>query len=131
MILKEALLPITVPSAGPANITAQNTSSSSVSVHWNDVPFEHQNGIITGYKVYIRKSGHDGEWDTVEVTTKHCSFTGLDLWTLYDVNVSAITSVGEGVQSDAVKVKTDEDGLCSFINLPSLVFWMLCISYHY
>lgn len=47
---------------------------------------------------------------TNDVTSKSFSKTGLDLWTFYDVKVSAKTSVGEGSQSDVVRVRTDEDG---------------------
>ena len=98
----------------PSNITAQNTSSSSIIVTWNDVPAEHQNGNITGYKVYIRNIGSEGGWESEETSQKTFSKSGLDLWTFYDIKISAKTSVGEGVQSNAVTVRTDEDGECCY-----------------
>ena len=87
-----------------------NSSSSSILVTWNDVPTEHQNGIITGYRVYIRKSRSSGAWSGEDTSNKQWSKSGLDLWTFYDIKISAKTSVGEGVQSVAVTVRTDEDG---------------------
>ena len=102
---------ILVPSAGPSEITGQNTSSSSITVTWDDVPFDHRNGIITGYKVYIKKVGSNGveNWDSEDISQKTFSKTELDLWTFYDIKISAKTSVGEGEKSDAIRVRTDED----------------------
>ena len=97
---------ILVPSAGPSKITGQNTSSSSITVTWDDVPFDHKNGIIIGYEVYINGSGN---WYSEETSEQTFSKAGLDLWTFYDIKVSAKTSVGEGVRSDAIRVRTDED----------------------
>ncbi|XP_065064517.1 neogenin-like [Rhopilema esculentum] len=98
-----------VPSAAPANVTARNTSSSSIQVSWNDVPSDHQNGIITGYKVYIKKAIGNNPWTSYEVTGKSFTKSGLDFWTFYDVKVSAKTSVGEGTISNVTKARTDED----------------------
>lgn len=45
-----------VPSAGPGNVTANATSSTTIVVRWKEVPKLHQNGIIEGYKiVYVGK----------------------------------------------------------------------------
>ena len=77
---------------------------------WDDVPVEDQNGIITGYRVYLKKVGSPGEWMVEDRNEKTYSKSGLDLWTLYDVKISAKTSVGEGTLSEAVRVRTDEDG---------------------
>ena len=106
---------ILVPSAGPSNITAQNSSSSTVFVTWDDVPLDHQNGIITGYRVYIRKQESVGEWLADDTSIKQWSKSGLEFWTLYNITVSAKTSAGEGVQSAIVEVRTDEDGKMLYI----------------
>ena len=86
-----------------------NSSSSSIVVTWDDVPAEHQNGIITGYRVYVRKSGSSEGWSEQDVGDKQFSASGLDFWTFYDIKISAKTSVGEGVQSAVVSSRTDED----------------------
>ena len=87
-----------------------NSSSSSIVVTWSDVPTEHQNGIITGYRVYIKKHGSGGGKSQEDTDSKRWSKAGLDFWTLYDIKISAKTSVGEGVKSVAVSVRTGEDG---------------------
>ncbi|XP_017305380.1 protein sidekick [Diaphorina citri] len=40
-----------VPSLGPSNVTANATSSTTIVVKWGEVPFEHRNGQIEGFKV--------------------------------------------------------------------------------
>lgn len=96
-----------MPSSAPINIIAQNTSSSSISVTWDDILKEDQNGIITGYKVYLRKRG--GSWTVSTVPTKSYVKSSLDLWAFYEIKVSGKTSIGEGVKSAVVEVRTDED----------------------
>ena len=118
--LKYFAISILAPTDGPSSITATNTSSSSISISWDDVPAEHQNGIITGYKVYIRKEGSSGTWYKEDTSSKQLSKSGLDLWTTYDVKISAKTSIGEGVKSTIVKVRTDEDGKRQFWDYDSI-----------
>jgi hypothetical protein len=43
---------ISVPSFGPMGVEANATSSTTIVVRWGDVPKEHQNGQIEGFKVY-------------------------------------------------------------------------------
>lgn len=40
-----------VPSAGPSNVSAIATSSTTIVVEWGTVPKLEQNGILEGYKV--------------------------------------------------------------------------------
>ena len=69
---------------------AQNTSSSSIIVTWNNVPAEHQNVNITGYKIYIKKAEIQEEgWEIEKNSQKTLSKSRLDLWTIYSVKNSA------------------------------------------
>jgi hypothetical protein len=43
---------LSVPSFGPMGVEANATSSTTIVVKWGDVPREHQNGQIEGFKVY-------------------------------------------------------------------------------
>lgn len=36
---------------GPINVIANATSSTTIVVSWGDVPSDHRNGIIEGFKV--------------------------------------------------------------------------------
>ena len=47
------LVMISVPSAGPENVSAEVMSSTSVNVSWAGVPKFERNGMIQGYKVRI------------------------------------------------------------------------------
>ena len=42
---------VTVPSAGPSNVSATAHNSTTIHVTWGEVPARHQNGLIRGYKV--------------------------------------------------------------------------------
>ena len=74
------------------------------------MPIDHRNGIITEYQVYIRESTPDAVWPS-PITVQQQSYEqkGLKFWTLYDVKLAAITSVGPGIQSNVFKIRTDED----------------------
>ena len=89
---------------------------------WDDIPVEHQNGIILGYKLYLRKASTVEEWLIHEIDSKSFSKTGLEFWTIYDVKVSGRTSVGEGNSSEVIKVRTDEDGKHTFLSLISSIY---------
>ena len=48
-----------VPGAGPENVQANATSSTTVVVSWGDILPLQRNGIILGYKVYYGYKGDD------------------------------------------------------------------------
>ncbi|KAL6476951.1 hypothetical protein MHYP_G00154500 [Metynnis hypsauchen] len=91
-----------VPSSGPANVSAFATTSSSVLVRWGEVPEPDRNGLILGYKVVYREKDSDSAlhfW-TVEGNTSHSvQLTGLDKYVLYEIQVMAFTRIGDGVPS--------------------------------
>ncbi|KAL7860443.1 hypothetical protein AOLI_G00167920 [Acnodon oligacanthus] len=91
-----------VPSSGPANVSAFATTSSSILVRWGEVPEPDRNGLILGYKVVYREKDSDSAlrfW-TVEGNTSHSvQLTGLDKYVLYEIQVMAFTRIGDGVPS--------------------------------
>ena len=99
------------PSAAPSNITAHNTSSSSINIQWKDVPFWNRNGDITKYTVYFKRV-EAPTWQTRQInepSRRSLQIGQLDLWQKYEIRISAFTIVGEGPQSTPVIVRTDED----------------------
>lgn len=88
---------------------AQNTSSSSIFVSWDDVPYWHQNGIITEYMVYWKKADDSSAWSKKATSSKSLAVDRLELWEFYDIKLSAFTSQGEGPASVPIRVRTDED----------------------
>jgi hypothetical protein len=51
-LINDVLFIFSVPSFGPMGVEANATSSTTIVVKWGDVPREHQNGQIEGFKVY-------------------------------------------------------------------------------
>ena len=83
-------------------------------ITWGNVPIDHQNGIITGYLVYIKES-MSGLWASpVTVQQQTYEKTGLKYWTLYDVKVAAKTSIGPGSESNVSQIRTGEDSKMLF-----------------
>ena len=83
-------------------------------VEWNEVPQEHRNGEIQGYRVLYSDS-HGLEQDkTVHTSTRQTSVTDLKKSTVYTIKVLAFTSAGDGPESPAIHVSTAEDSKWEF-----------------
>ena len=103
----------TEPSAPPSNITGDHDSSTSIVVQWNEVPQEHRNGEIQGYRVLYSDADGREKKKTVDAPTRETSLIGLNKSTTYTIKVSAFTSVGDGPASSGTSVTTAEDSKCS------------------
>ena len=103
----------TAPSAAPANVQGHNRSSTSIFVHWGEVPAAEQNGIIRNYTVTY-KAFPDGSEKTkvIGAPRTEVTLTGLNEYTTYEMTVSASTSKGVGTPSKPVRVETDQDSKC-------------------
>lgn len=80
-------------------------------ISWGDVAFSDRNGIITDYIVTLMKTS-TGAWISTDLLPQgqhSYAKTGLKYWTVYDVIVSARTSVGQGPSSNPIQIRTDED----------------------
>ena len=103
------------PSVPPPNVRGHNISSKIIIVNWDELPAEHQNGVITGYNVcYKATEGGFTNGDERCTTVSDCptttvTLTGLEEYVVYNITVAAITSVGEGPRSDGVSVITADD----------------------
>ena len=106
------LLSITDPSAAPQNVRTMVLSSTSISVFWDPPPFLDQNGVITGYQVTITNVNRTNVSTVVNVA--NTSHIALDLqeFEAYDIEVAAMTAVGLGPFSVAVRRQTLEDSKC-------------------
>lgn len=101
-----------VPSFGPMNVEANATSSTTIVVKWGEVPYEHQNGVIEGFKVYYGANlrlpfQHKVISSNSTFTT---TLTELRKYVQYHIQVLAFTRLGDGVPSTPpVSVRTFED----------------------
>lgn len=98
------------------NVAANATSSTTIVVRWGDVPREHRNGQIEGFKV-LYGTGAPRMPMAVQVkdipsnATFTSTLTELRKFVVYSVQVLAYTRLGDGVlSSPPVRVQTFEDG---------------------
>ena len=87
----------------------QNTSSTSISVSWEAVQAELQNGIIAGYNItYQSQTENDNGVVQAGPNDRQANLTGLKKFVEYNISVIAFTVKGGGPANFTV-VKTDQD----------------------
>ena len=108
----------TVPSQPPQNVTVakDNSTSTSLFIHWRPVPTNHQNGIILGYRILYKKSSGLDElkFRNVSARSTTAELKNLTKYTEYDVTILAYTSKGNGVRAKFFTVSTTEDRKYTF-----------------
>jgi protein sidekick len=100
------------PSSGPKTVSANETSSTTIVVRWNEVDLLHRNGIIEGYKVYYGALNVPFRYKKVPSNaTFTTTLTELRKFTQYSIQVLAYTRIGDGILSvPPIVVQTMEDG---------------------
>ena len=99
-------------------MTGQNTSSTSISVSWEEVQAELRNGIITGYTITFQSlTENDNGFVQAGPDVRQVILTGLKEFVQYTISVFASTVKGIGPPSVLV-VRTDQDS--KWLNLFSL-----------
>lgn len=103
----------TVPHDSSRGLYGYNTSDTKIKVFWEDVPRDHQNGIITGYTLFYNTTLRSGEIlhhnQSLGPHRQH-ELTGLLPFKYYDIQVAAFTSKGLGPRSNSTIVQTEEEG---------------------
>ncbi|PNF38721.1 Protein sidekick [Cryptotermes secundus] len=118
-----------VPSFGPMGVEANATSSTTIVVKWGDVPREHQNGQIEGFKVYYGSNPRlpFQYKDIPNNSTQTTTLTELRKYVQYHIQVLAYTRLGDGaLSSPPVRVRTFEDapGAPSNVSFPDVSLTM-------
>ena len=86
-----------------------NTSSTSISVSWEEVQAELRNGIITGYNItYQSQTENSNGFVLSGPNDRQIDLTGLKEFVKYNISVVAFTVKGDGPPNVTV-VSTDED----------------------
>ena len=100
-----------VPGAAPSNVTAKNTSSTSILVQWNEVPEDKRHGIIQYYTVIWKRvqGAYPEEMRVVNASQLQFELTNLVKYTEYSIQVLAATRIGKGPASLPIVKRTDED----------------------
>ena len=87
----------------------ENTSSTSISVSWEAVQADLQNGIVTGYNItYQSLTENDNGFMPAGPNDRQANLTGLKEFVKYNVSFVAFTVKGDGPPSTIV-VTTDQD----------------------
>ena len=106
-------------------MTGHNTSSTSISVSWEDVPFSEQNGVIVSYTVIYRAlPSNSSKSKNVTTEENHVTLTGLNEYTNYRITVFASTSKGRGNESKPIVVITAEDS--KFVIIEFSYYFSVC-----
>ena len=100
---------MTEPDGAPQNVRGHNTSSTSISVSWEKVQCDLQNGIITGYNItYESQTENDNGVLLAGPNDRQANLTGLKEFVKYNISVVAFTVKGDGPPS-VIVVRTDQD----------------------
>ena len=92
----------------------RNTSSTSISVSWEAVQADLQNGIITGYNItYQSLTENDNGVLLAGPNDRQANLTGLKEFVKYNISVVAFTVKGEGPPS-VIVVRTDQDSKLNY-----------------
>lgn len=99
-----------VPGEPPLNVTAVNSSSTSILVTWDSPREEVIFGILRAFEIRYYITSQPDNTSSHIIPARHRMFNITELleFTNYSVEVSAIT-IGNGPFSEPVIVITDED----------------------
>ena len=91
-----------------------NTSSTSISVSWEEVQTDLQNGIITGYNItYESQTENDNGVVLAGPNDRQANLTVLEEFVEYNISVVAFTVKGDGPPS-VILVRTDQDSKLNY-----------------
>ena len=123
---------IAAPSQAPRNFSAIAVTSTIITASWQLPSADSRNGIIIGFKLLYKKRGSAGVATTLTIndrTTLSKEVTGLDVYTEYEFEVLASTSVGDGPRSSPmVVVITLKDGKNFTVMFKSFLTESACCS---
>ena len=96
------------PTGAPANLTAIQSTTQSLTLSWDLPRFDQQNGIIRYYIVTINDIANDTSWE-VNVNATRTTIPGLQPFTTYNSTVAAFT-VGRGPDSAPIMTTLPQGG---------------------
>lgn len=110
-----------VPSQAPTKLEAYVLDSTSVRISWGEVPTDHHNGIIIGYRIFYKR-GVNGTYKnkTTVPPAETLVLYNLDKAAVYNGTVLAFTETGDGKKA-YFTFKTHDDSKW-LISLASLLF---------
>ena len=102
------------PDGAPQNIRGHYTSSTSISVWWEEVQTDLQNGIIIGYTIkYWSQTENDNGVVLAGPNDRQANLTALKEFVEYNLSVIAFTAKGDGPPS-VIVVRTDQESKLNY-----------------
>ena len=101
-------LTYTAPSAAPTNVSVLNVNSTAITVQWEMVPCNEQNGDITGYTVRVLESGEMERVEDVGGDVTQVTISELTPSTTYSIQVAAVNSIDTGPYSSLITIDTPD-----------------------
>ncbi|OQR77134.1 neogenin-like, partial [Tropilaelaps mercedesae] len=97
-----------VPSESPQNVTLEAANGgTSLVVRWEPPPREHQNGVLTGYKIrYKPQDRRKGETITTDGNRRSYTIDNLNKGDVYIVKIAALTVNGTGPATDWLSINS-------------------------
>lgn len=115
------MFPSSAPTRAPDIITVHISSSTSLIVTWNHLPIQYFNGEPLGYKVTYQPVNFERNVNFVTVNyTNATQLTNLSAFTMYVINVSALSSGGVGPWN-TTKARTGDEGTDGFGRVKILI----------
>ena len=95
----------------PQNVTAVMVNSRSIVLEWME-PHDN-NAPIVGYRVFYQQPSFvEGDMEQANSSEEMVTITGLLPGVDYTFTVTAFNEIGEGVPSEPLAVRTNEEGVC-------------------
>ena len=108
------------PTAAPRSLMRVAATSTQIILSWTKVEEQHKNGVIQGYKLFYKAVGQFAV-DTTEKmkqindeNTLQTTLIDLEKYVNYSIKIMAFTTKGDGPNSTAISVETDQDGKPSY-----------------
>lgn len=103
---------LAVPNEPPVILESNSTTSTTIRLKWSEVK-QLNSAPLLGYVIVykeIDKKFHVNAMKSVATAPRETILEDLKKFTNYTIRVYAFTSNGNGVPSDAISLRTQEDG---------------------
>ena len=99
---------IPAPYTSPGNVQITASTSSSLTISWDEIHCANRNGIITGYpyELYLKSDINTALLTSTTTSTSVTISSGLTPDTEYFIRVAAKTNAGSGSWSNYVSLQT-------------------------
>lgn len=101
-----------VPNEAPVIVEAESTTATTIDLKWSEVT-ELNSVPLLGYSIVYKEIDKKFQADnmkSVPATPTEAVLEDLKIFTNYTIRVYAFTGNGNGVPSEAVSLRTQEDG---------------------